>query len=70
MHEETAELIKKGLYYGDLSNGKFDITIGKLSDLWDISTKALLDQTDASMIPSDDEIKKGFNDSRLSECSC
>ena len=33
VHEETAELIKKGLYYGDLSNGKFDITIGKLSDL-------------------------------------
>ena len=58
VHEETAELIKKGLYYGDLSNGKFDITIGKLSDLWDISTKALLEKTDASMIPSDDEIKE------------
>ena len=54
VHEETAELIKKGLYYGDLSNGKFDITIGKLSDLWDVSTKALLEKTDASMIPSDD----------------
>ena len=67
VHEETAELIKKGLYYGDLSNGKFDITIGKLSDLWDVSTKALLEKTDASMIPSD---QKGFNDSRLSECSC
>ena len=60
MHEETAELIKKGLYYGDLSNGKFDITIGKLSDLWDVSTKALLEKTDASMIPSDDEIKKAL----------
>jgi thiamine biosynthesis lipoprotein len=61
VHEETAELIKKGLYYGDLSNGKFDITIGKLSDLWDISTKALLEKTDASMIPSDDEIKKALS---------
>ena len=60
VHEETAELIKKGLYYGDLSNGKFDITIGKLSDLWDISTKALLDQTDVSMIPSDDEVKEAL----------
>ena len=60
VHEETAELIKKGLYYGDLSNGKFDITIGKLSDLWDISTKALLDQTDVSMIPSDDEINEAL----------
>ena len=60
VHEETAELLKKGLYYGDLSNGKFDITIGKLSDLWDVSTKALLEKTDASMIPSDDEIKKAL----------
>ena len=46
------------------------LRLEKLSDLWDVSTKALLEKTDASMIPSDDEIKKAFNDSRLSECSC
>lgn len=38
VHDETAELIKKGLYYGKLSGGKFDITIGKLTSLWDFHT--------------------------------
>lgn len=60
VHEETAELLKKGLYYGELSGGKFDITIGRLSDLWDFSTKALLDETDASMIPSDEDIQSAL----------
>lgn len=32
--ESTAELIEKGIYYGDLSDGLFDITIGRLSSLW------------------------------------
>ncbi len=32
---ETIEVIGKGLYYSELSNGTFDITIGKVSDLWD-----------------------------------
>jgi thiamine biosynthesis lipoprotein len=31
-------LIEKGIYYGDVSNGKFDITIGPLVDLWGIGT--------------------------------
>jgi thiamine biosynthesis lipoprotein len=56
VHDETIDLLQKGIYYGELSNGKFDITIGTLSDLWDISTKALLEDTDASMIPSEEEI--------------
>lgn len=34
--EETIELIQKGLYYSQLSGGKFDITIAPLSELWDI----------------------------------
>lgn len=34
--EETVELLKDGLYYCDLSDGNFDITIGKLSGLWDL----------------------------------
>lgn len=33
---ETIELIEKGLYYSQLSNGSFDITIAPLSELWDI----------------------------------
>ncbi len=33
--DETVRLIKKGVYYGDLSNGAFDITIAPVSNLWD-----------------------------------
>ena len=35
---DTATLIKKGIYYGDLSNGSFDITIGSVSQLWDFTS--------------------------------
>lgn len=37
VHEETVELIRKGMDYYETSNGKFDITIGKLTSLWDFS---------------------------------
>lgn len=61
VHDETIELLQKGIAYGDLSGGRFDITIGKLSDLWDISTKALLAETDASMIPDDTNIQSALS---------
>ncbi len=32
---EATEIIEKGLRYGELSGGAFDITIGKATDLWD-----------------------------------
>ena len=32
---ETSEVIEKGLWYGKVSDGLFDITIGKASALWD-----------------------------------
>lgn len=35
---ETAHLISRGLYYGNLSNGKFDITIYPASSLWDFTS--------------------------------
>lgn len=35
--DETRELIEYGIYYGNLSSGNFDITVGKLSSLWDFS---------------------------------
>lgn len=41
VHEETAELISRGLDYGKLSDGRFDITIGRLSDLWDFHEKKI-----------------------------
>lgn len=34
---ETLEVIKKGIQYGKLSGGRFDITIGAVSELWDFS---------------------------------
>lgn len=57
VHEETADLLKTGLSYCELSGGKFDLTIGQLSDLWDFSTKALLEEATPSMIPSEEDIK-------------
>lgn len=36
---ETATVIKKGLYYGKLSNGAFDITVGKVSSLWNFTAE-------------------------------
>lgn len=36
--DDTIELINKGIYYSELSGGKFDITIGKLSSLWNFSS--------------------------------
>lgn len=35
--DDTLSLIQTGLKYCELSGGKFDITIGKLSSLWDFS---------------------------------
>lgn len=35
---DTAALIKKGIYYGNLSDGAFDITIGAVSQLWDFTS--------------------------------
>lgn len=59
--DETIDLLQKGIYYGELSGGRFDITVGVLSDLWDISTKALLNETDASMIPTREEIEAALS---------
>lgn len=36
--EDTATLIKKGIYYSELSGGSFDITIGAVSQLWDFTS--------------------------------
>lgn len=37
--DDTLELINKGIYYSELSGGKFDITIGGLSSLWDFNSE-------------------------------
>lgn len=60
--DETLELILDGIAYGSLSGGAFDITIGKLSDLWNFSEIAAnLDaednEADVSVLPSPEEIQ-------------
>lgn len=37
--DDTITLIKKGIYYSEMSNGAFDITIGSVSDLWDFKAE-------------------------------
>lgn len=46
--EDTIELLKMGMKYGDLSDGKFDITLGQVTDLWDFhsETPAVPDASD------------------------
>ncbi len=36
---DTIELLEIGKKYGDFSNGSFDISIGKLTDLWNFGTR-------------------------------
>lgn len=47
--DETAELIAIGLEYGEISKGKFDITIEPLSSLWNFTA-------DAPTVPSEEDI--------------
>lgn len=59
--DETIEIIEKSIYYSKLSDGSLDITIGKLSDLWNFSEIAKNidndeNETEASVIPPEDDI--------------
>lgn len=51
---DTAFLIKKGIYYGDISDGLFDITIGNVSQLWGFGQK--------EEVPPESEIKNALRD--------
>ncbi len=62
---ETAALIQKGIDYGTLSGGRFDITLGKLTRLWNIpeiaeNLESDDNEADASLLPSDAEIKEAL----------
>ena len=61
--DETIEILEIGLTYCELSGGKFDITIGALSDLWDFSTKALIAEEEMSeaYLPSEDAIQTALS---------
>lgn len=59
--DDTLELIQLGIQYGVLSDGKFDITVGKLSELWNISeiSNTLTDhshEVDKSFLPDSRKI--------------
>lgn len=49
--DETAELISKALYFSELSNAAFDISIEPLSSLWDFAS-------DTPRVPSAGEIEE------------
>ena len=45
--KETIEIIERAIYWGDVSGGKFDITVCPVSELWDFKNQ---------VVPSKDEI--------------
>ena len=51
--DDTIKLLKTGLYYCDLSNGMFDITIGPVSKLWDF-------KAEEPSVPSSKSISKAI----------
>lgn len=51
VHDETADLIRAGIEYGNFSEGVFDISIGALTELWDIPNND-------GVIPDSQAIKK------------
>ncbi len=53
--DETAELLRLGIHYGELSGGKFDITIASASDLWDFS------DSKNGTIPDSHELKEAVS---------
>lgn len=61
--DETLSLLQSAIDYGEKSDGFFDITIGPLTKLWDISSVSSRLQTDkneaeASVLPSKEEVLK------------
>ena len=55
--DETIQVVKLGIEYGDLSGGRFDITIGPVSDLWNF------DGTDATQeaLPDGEDLAEALS---------
>lgn len=51
--DDTISLLKTAIHYGDISNGKFDITISPVSSLWDF-------QSEDPEIPDDTDIQSAL----------
>lgn len=60
--KETKEVIEKGIGYGQLSDGLFDITIGKASDLWDFHEAEEMESAETdSLLPDEDQLKEAVS---------
>ncbi len=57
---DVIEVLEKGIEYGDLSEGAFDITIGKVTELWDFRSEEDRDNADAGRIPSENELSRAI----------
>lgn len=51
--DDTLKVVQRGVYYSELSEGLFDITVGPLVQLWAIGTEE-------ARIPDEDEIQKAL----------
>lgn len=49
----TKEVIEKGIHYGDLTDGAFDISIAPVSSLWDF-------QSEEKIVPDENQIASGI----------
>ncbi len=59
--DETLELVQYGIDYSKLSDGRFDITMGELSSLWDYDVDDTGDSdSNASHIPKNSDIKSAL----------
>ena len=47
---ETVEVIRKGILYGEMTHGAFDITIGKATDLWAFREAEAGESTESGMV--------------------
>lgn len=53
---ETIKVIEKGIYYGDLSSGAFDITIGSVTELWDFKSENPVPPTAEAIIAATNHV--------------
>ncbi|MCM1105810.1 MAG: FAD:protein FMN transferase [Blautia sp.] len=61
--DETLALLQAGIHYGEISGGSFDITVGRLSELWNIpeiakNSKGDDNEADASVLPDFDMLNE------------
>ena len=52
--DTTIELLEKGIYYSELTNGAFDISIAPLSELWDF-------KNNPGNVPDENDINKALS---------